>query len=148
MEKAPMEAAQSNGNLVLCYVDDVMIAASTVGDHFDRIGDVLSRLKKAGLKCKSSKCEFLKTSNKYLGRIFDGEGVRPHPDSVETVMQWQTPRKERELQRFLGFYQILLRVHKRPQGTGRAHEQAGRKSVDFEWNAQAQVAFELTKEKL
>ena len=107
MSRVLMDVAQSYGNLVMCYVDDVIIATGSADDHIDRIGEVLSRLRQTGLKCKPSKCEFLKCSIKYLGRVVDKEGVRPDPDSVETIMQWTRPRNKRELQSFLGFANSL-----------------------------------------
>ncbi len=103
MSRVLMDVAQSYGHLVMCYVDDVIIATGTIDEHIDRIDEVLPWLREAGLECKPSKCEFLKCSNKYLGRVFDKEGVRPDPESVETVMQWRRPRNKRELQSFLGF---------------------------------------------
>ena len=84
MSRVVMDVAQSYGYLVMCYVDDVIIATETIDEHIDRIDEVLSCLREAGLKCKPSKCEFLKCSNKYLGRVIDKEGVRPDPESVET----------------------------------------------------------------
>ena len=39
--------------------------------------------KRSGLKCKPSKCEILKDSIKYLGRMVDRHGIRPDPDAVE-----------------------------------------------------------------
>ena len=71
MSRVLMDVAQSYGNLVMCYVDDVIIATGTVDEHIDRIGEVLSCLRRAGLNCKSSKCGFLKCSIKYLGRFVD-----------------------------------------------------------------------------
>ena len=76
MSRVLMDVAQSYGNLVMCYVDDVIYATGTIDEHIDRIAEVLSRLREAGLKCKPSKCEFLKCSIKYLGRIVDRKGVR------------------------------------------------------------------------
>ncbi len=55
MSRVLMDVAQSYGNLVMCYEDDVIIATSTVGEHIERIGEVVSRLRDAGLKCKPSK---------------------------------------------------------------------------------------------
>ncbi len=52
MSRVLMDVAQSYGNVVMCYVDDVIIATSTVDQHIERIGEVLSRLRDAGLKCK------------------------------------------------------------------------------------------------
>ena len=94
MSRVVMDVVQSYGNLGMCYVDDVIIATSTDDEHIDRIGKVLSRLRDAGLKCKPSKCEFLKCSIKYLGRVVDKERVGPDPDSVDTVMQWRRPRNK------------------------------------------------------
>ncbi len=87
----------------MCYVHDVIIATAGVDEHTDRINEDLSCLREAGLKCKPSKSEFLKCSIRYLGRVVDKEGVRPDPDSVETVLQWRRPRNKRKLQSFLGF---------------------------------------------
>ena len=52
------------GNLVMCYVDDVVIATPTLADHIDRLDEVFSCIKRAGLKCKQSKCEILRDSIK------------------------------------------------------------------------------------
>ena len=64
----------------MCYVDDVVIATPTVEDHIERLEEVFSCMKQAGLKCKPSKCKILKDSIKYLGRLVDKHGVRPDPD--------------------------------------------------------------------
>ncbi len=103
MSRVSVDAPQSNGNLVMSFVDDVSIATATVAEHIDRTGEVLSRLRRAGLKCQPSKWEFLKCSIKDLGRIVDKEGVTPDLESLEAVMPWKRPRNKRESQSFLGF---------------------------------------------
>ena len=42
-------------------------------------------MKQAGLKCKPSKCEILRDSIKYLGRLVDKHGVRPDPEAVAEI---------------------------------------------------------------
>ncbi len=148
MSRVLMDIAQSYGNLVMCYVDDVIIATGTVDKHIEGIREVLSCLRRAGLKCKPSKCEFLKCSIKYLGRIVDKEGVRSDPESVETVMDWGRPRNKRELQNFLGFanyYREFIRNHSE---LVEPMNRLIKKGLDFEWNEEAQKAFELTKVEL
>ena len=73
------------GNLVMCYVD-VVIATPTLEDPLDRLHVVFDCMKTAGLYCKSSKCEILRISLKFLGRMVDRHGVRPVPDAVEAVL--------------------------------------------------------------
>ena len=53
------------GNLVICYVDDVVIAAPTQEDHNERLDEVFACMKRIGPKCKPSKCEILRDSIKY-----------------------------------------------------------------------------------
>ena len=60
---------------VMCYVDDVVIAKLTLEDHIERLDEVFGCMKRAGLKCKTSKCEILRDSIKYLGRMVDRHGV-------------------------------------------------------------------------
>ena len=52
------------GNLVLCYVEDVVIATPTLEDHIERPDEVFACVKRSGLKCKPSKCEILNDSIK------------------------------------------------------------------------------------
>ena len=76
-------------NLVICYVDDVIIATPTLADHIDRLDEVFNYMKRAGLKCEASKCEILRDSISYLGRMLDRLGVRQDPEAVEAVLTWK-----------------------------------------------------------
>ena len=49
------------GNLIMCYVDYVVIATPTLEEHIRRPDEVFSCMKQAGLKRKPSKCEILRT---------------------------------------------------------------------------------------
>ena len=91
------------GDLVLCYVDDVLIATSTVDELIRRLDQVFIRIAEAGLKCKPAKCHFLKTSITYLGRVVDHNGVHADPDNIAAVVNWKTPTNLNEVQAFLGF---------------------------------------------
>ena len=87
----------------MCYVDDVVTAKPTLEDHIERLEEVFSRMKQAGLKCKPSKCEILRDSIKYLRRLVDKHGVRPDPEAIEAVLTWKAPKTDTQLMSFLGF---------------------------------------------
>ena len=91
MAHALTSVTKKFGNLVMCYVDDVVIAKPTLGDHIDLLDEVFACMKRAGLKFKPSKCEILNDSINYLGRMVDNHGTRPHPDAVEAVLTWKSP---------------------------------------------------------
>ena len=67
MAKALRTVESREGSQVMCYIDDVIIATETVEDHLVRLREVFECLKKAGLKCKSAKCSFMKTSDQVSG---------------------------------------------------------------------------------
>ena len=67
MAHALIGMTKKYGNLVMCHVDDVIIATPTLEDHIERLDEVFACMKKSGLKCKPSKCEILKDSIKYNG---------------------------------------------------------------------------------
>ena len=64
MAHALIGVTKKYGNLVICYVDDVVIATPTLEDHFERLDEVFACMKRSGLKCKPSKSEKLKDSIK------------------------------------------------------------------------------------
>ena len=103
MAQALAKVTKKYGNLVMCYVYEVVIATLTLGDHIDRLDEVFRCMKRAGLKCKPSKCEIPRDSIKYLGRMVDRHGVRRDPEVVEAVLTWKAPRTDTQPMSFLGF---------------------------------------------
>ena len=103
MAQALTSVTKKYGNLVMCYVDDVVIATPTLEDNIERLDEVFACMKRAGLKCKPSKCEFLKDSIKYLGKMADKHSIRPDPDAGEAVLTWKLPKTEHQPMNFFGF---------------------------------------------
>ena len=62
MAQALTSVTKKYVNIVMCYVDDVVIATSILEDHIEQLDEVFACMKRAGLKCKPSKCEILKDS--------------------------------------------------------------------------------------
>ncbi len=55
------------GNGVYAYLDDLLICGKDIESHQANLEAVLLKLKKACLKTKLTKCEFLKSKNCLLG---------------------------------------------------------------------------------
>ena len=91
------------GNLVICYVEYVVIATTTLEDYIERLYEGFACKKMSGLKCKPSKCEIPKDSIEYLREMADRHGIRPDPDAVEAVLIWKSPKTEHQLMGLLGF---------------------------------------------
>ena len=131
------------------YVDNVAIATPTLEDHIDRLDEVFGCMKRAGLKCKPSKCEIIRDSIKYLGRMVDRHGVRPDPEAVEAVLTWKAPRTDTHLMSFPGFAKFYREFIKEyPDKVYLMQRLMRNKVKKFEWNVEAQVAFENLKWEL
>ncbi|XP_063727283.1 uncharacterized protein LOC134854855 [Symsagittifera roscoffensis] len=148
-KKTQLRVTKKYGNLVMCYVDDVVIATPTLEDHIERLEEVFACMKRSGLKCKPSKCEIIKDSIKYLGRMVDRHGIRPVPDAVETVLTWKSPKTEHQLMSFLGFANCYMEFIKGYADKVYPMQQLMRhKGKKFTWNNAAEESFQRIKKEL
>ena len=140
MAQALTKVTKKYRNLVMCYVDDVVIATPTLEDHVDwlDVDEVLGCIKRAGLKRKPSKYEILRDSIKYLGRMVHRHGVRTDPEAVEAVLTWKAPKTDTQLMSFLGFanyYREFIKGYAdKVYPMQRLMRNKGKK---FEWNDEA-----------
>ena len=75
----------------LIFLDDILFFSETFEEHLERLEAVFSRLRQTGLKLKPSKCEFFKTSVKYLGHVVSQDGVETDPNKIEALTTWPVP---------------------------------------------------------
>ena len=87
---------------VLCFMDDVLIYSKTFEEHVQKLDEVLTKLRQAGLKVKLKKCEFLMKEVTYLGHKISAAGVSTDPSKISAIENWKTPETEDELWSFLG----------------------------------------------
>jgi hypothetical protein len=73
-----------------------------IATHLQRLEQVFQRLQQANLKLKPSKCSFLQLEVNFLGNKISSKGVETDRQKIQTVLDWPTPRKVREVQGFLG----------------------------------------------
>ena len=133
----------------MCYVDDVVIATPTLEHNIERLDEVFPGIKQAGLKCTPFKCEILRDSTKYLGRLVEKHGVRPDPEAVEAVLTWKAPKTDTQLMSFLGFAKYYREFTKGYADKIYPMQQLRRnKGKKFSWTAEDQVSFENIKREL
>lgn len=100
-----MERCVGDLNLteLVVYMDDLIIFASDIQQHEERLFRTLQRLKKFGLKLDPGKCKFFQTTVTHLGHVCSKDGIRPDPNKISAVMEWPIPDNIGELKSFLGF---------------------------------------------
>ena len=101
MTKVLANVAQKYGNIVLCYVDDILIATRTQEQHLQQLRAVLSACRAANLKLKAAKCKLFDTEIKFLGRLVTGGGIKPDPESIKTIQDYKPPVSKKQIASFL-----------------------------------------------
>ena len=146
MAQALKNVTKKYGNLIMCYVDDAVIATITLEDHIERLDEIFTCMKQVGLKCKLSKCEILKDSIKYLRRLVDKHGVEP--DS-EVFLTWKAPKTDTQLMSFLGFaiyYREFIKGYADKIYPMQQLMRKRNKGKKFTWTDEAQVSQKIKRE--
>jgi hypothetical protein len=117
-----------NFQMLIVFMDDILIFGSTEEEVLERLDMVLTRLATYNLKVRPEKCQLFKEKLRYLGHQISQEGVLPDPEKIRAVLEWETPKTETELRGFLGlagyyrrfvkdFAKIAAPLHALLQGT-------------------------------
>lgn len=104
--------------LMLCYLDDILVYGKTVMETLERLNVVLGKLVKYGLKLELTKCSFMKPEVTYLGHRISKDGIATDPEKISAVKDWPVPKTLKELRSYLGFTSYYRRYV--PQYTQRA----------------------------
>ena len=99
--------------ILLIYLDDLIIHGNTFNQHLCRLDMVFTRLAEAGLKLKPSKCFLFKKEVAFLGHVVTDEGIKPQEQKVETIKNWPVPQNITDIRSFLGFCSYYRRYIKR-----------------------------------
>ena len=92
---------------VVCLIDDVLVYGSNVEEHRTRLQSVLQRIQAAGVTLNKEKCEFGKTSIKFLGHLINLDGITADPQKTAAIREMERPKSVPELRRFLGMVSQL-----------------------------------------
>ena len=127
---------------VISYLDDILIATSTMEEHIKTLDKVLAALERAGLKLNPAKCSIAQDSVVCLGHKLSAAGMAPDPANVAKIKAWQAPPNVKKLKTFLGltgYYRHFVRGYSdiaQPL-TDLTHDKA-----PWVWHKEHQDAFE------
>lgn len=92
---------------LIIYMDDFLIYSSNASEHRKILETVLERAKNVGLRFNKNKSKFFQEEIKFVGHVFNSNGVKPDPDQVEAILKYPQPKDVKELQSFLGMINYL-----------------------------------------
>jgi hypothetical protein len=138
----------------LAYIDDVIIFSTGFDNHVRDIEAVLARLNRAGITISGRKSHVCSKELLYLGHIVTPEGVKPNPEKVAAVRDWEVPKTVKGVRAFLGIMNYYRRYIKdcgrvmNPLTALTAMPRKGEEEKRFLWTEKCQTAFLTLKQKL
>ena len=128
-------------------MDDILVRGVDLSVHVRRLRAVLHRLQDAGLTL-NDKCEFSKSSIRFLAHIIDGSGLHANPLKAGAITQFPEPSDVNGLQRFMGMVNHLFKFVPRLADLREPLRQLLHKDSSWVWEEPQQQAFRQIKEAL
>ena len=98
----------------VCLMDHVLVFGANQAEHGARLPAALERVQAAGVTLNPNKCEFGKSSIKFLGHIIDESGIRAYPEKTSAICKMEAPRCISDLRRFMGMINQLGKFSPNP----------------------------------
>ena len=129
-------------------MDDVLIYGSTQREHDSCLIAVLDKIQASGATLNKQKCQFSKTSIKFLGHILDSTGIHPDPDKIQAIVDMKTPQNISEFRQFLGMVHQMAKFSPQLASKAKPLRNLLSSKNQWSWTGAQQQAFEQIKHEL
>ena len=129
----------------LCYVDDVILVASSFEQMVERLEEVLGRFRSANLKLKPSKCCLFQEKVHFLGHLVSKDGIQADSEKIKAVQEWPVPRSVSDVRAFVALAGYYRKFQKNFSAIAAPLHELTRKGEKFVWDERRQHAFEQLK---
>lgn len=134
---------------VFVYLDDIIVLSNTFEEHLNLLREIAIRLSNANLSINLEKSRFCVPEVSYLGYILSSNGLRPNPDRVEAIVNFERPNSLRSLRRFLGMCNYYRRfISNYSEIVRPLTDLLKDKPKSVRWNDMAEASFIKIKELL
>ena len=99
-------------NMVLVYLDDVLVYSKEEEQHKQDVRAVLERFRRLKMKAQLSKYEFHKQSVAFLGHVVGGGQIQVDKAKLSRLDEWEPPltsvKQVRQFMGFLSYYRAFI----------------------------------------
>lgn len=130
---------------IVVYMDDILIASSSISEHEELLGRVLYRIATNGLELQLNKCLFLHKELEFLGYIVSAEGIKPGRRKVEDILRYPVPTSIHSAHSFISLCSFFRRFVPRFSAIAHPINKLLRKDAKFSFDEECVTAFEKLK---
>jgi len=133
---------------VAVYVDDVVVAGSSVEEMLNGLNELLGLLCKKGLFVKLEKCVWFQNDVKFLGHRLSGGKLSVDFDKIRSISEWPEPSCRRQLRAFLGLANYYRRFVPNFSAKAKPLTQLTSEKKPFHFGTEERHAFTTLKHAL
>ncbi|GJY79709.1 putative nucleotidyltransferase, ribonuclease H [Tanacetum coccineum] len=135
------------GKFAVVYFDDILIYSASFNKHVTHVRHVLTLLRKDSVYAATKKCVFMTPKVLFLGYVVSSDGIQVDESKVAVVQEWPTPTTITEVWSFLGLASFYRRFIPNFSSIMVPLTDC-MKGKSFVWTKEAELAFQIVKEKL
>ena len=129
------------------FIDDVIIGTESEEGHDELVVEVIKRLEKNDLYMKLEKCKWKVRKVGFLGVVIREDGIRMKEEKVKGVLDWQTLKCVKDIQKFLGLANYYCQFIEGFVSIARPLHDIVKKDQKWDWIEKQEKAFRELKEK-
>lgn len=136
---------------IFTYLDDILVVSEDFDSHLRLLAEVKEKLQDAGLTINLEKCDFFKTSLKFLGYIVGSNSLRTDPEKIESMINYPRPKNTTEVKRFVGlcsWYRRFIKDFSTLMSPINDLLKGRKKGQSIQWTTAAEESFVKIKQLL
>ena len=137
-----------NWKICLVFIDDIIVFSKDFNQHIQDLHEILTRLRRFGLKIKLDKCHFCRKNLPYLGVIISGENVLMDPAKITSIKNMTIPQSVTEVKAFLGLSGYYRRFIEDYAYLAKPLNEITKPTKKFIWTEETQMAFDELKKRV
>ena len=101
------------GRNVEAYIDDMIVKSKQQADHLADLRETFATLRRHKVMLNPKKCVFGVESGKFLRFLIDQRGIEANLEKIQALINMQSPRTVKEVQKLTGCLAALGRFFSR-----------------------------------
>ncbi|KAJ9557089.1 hypothetical protein OSB04_011703 [Centaurea solstitialis] len=134
------------GRTMEVYIDDMLVKSERSHDHIDHLRQSFDILRQYKMKLNPTKCSLGVRAGKFLGYMVTQRGIEASPEQIKAIIEIQSPRNVKEVQKLTGRVAALNRFISRSSDKCHLFYNVLRKNQGFNWTEAHEKALQDLKQ--
>ncbi|KAJ9557881.1 hypothetical protein OSB04_012495 [Centaurea solstitialis] len=133
------------GRTMEVYIDDMLVKSERSQDHIQHLKQSFDILREYKMKLNPTKCSFGVRAGKFLEYMVTRRGIEASPEQIKAILEIQSPRNVKEVQKLTGRVAALNRFISRSSDKCHLFYNVLRKNKGFDWTEAHEEALQSLK---